>query len=270
VTDASTAARGTGRRGLGDLRLLARQTGFEQRSYWRNPASAIFTFALPLAFLFIFAGSFGSKSVPHLDGVTFEQYYVPSILTYGLIAACFSNLAITMVFRRDQGILKRVRGTPIPAWGYLGASIANSTIVSFLLAAVTITAGVVLFSVPVPHQVLPIIVDLLVGAGAFCALGLAVTVVIPNADAAPPMINIVMLVLLFISGTFFAVSPDSGLAHVANFFPISHLVRALLAAIVPQPGVPAWQWHNLLIVAVWGLGGLVFAVRRFRWESTRS
>jgi len=250
--------------------LLLTQFSYEQRSYWRNPTSAVFTFALPLAFLFIFAGSIGSTRVPGLKGVKFEQYYVPAILTYGLIAACFSNLAIVMVFRRDQGILKRVRGTPIPAWGYLGASILNSTIVSFLLAAVTITAGVTLFHVPVPHQFLPIIVDLVVGAGAFCALGLAVTVVIPNADAAPPMINIVMLVLLFISGTFFYVNPDSGLAHVANFFPIAHLVRALLAAVVPQRGVPAWQWHNLLIVAVWGLGGLVFAIRRFRWESART
>jgi ABC-2 type transport system permease protein len=254
---------------MSGARLLVTQTGYEQRSYWRNPAAAIFTFVLPLAFLFIFAGSIGSQKVPGLKGVTFEQYYVPSILTYGLIAACFSNLAVTMVFRRDQGILKRVRGTPIPGWGYLGASILNSIVVSFILAAVTITAGVVLFNVPVPNQVLPIIVDLLVGAGAFCALGLAVTVVIPNADAAPPMVNIVMLVLLFISGTFFYVKPSSGLAHVANFFPIAHLVRALLAAIVPQPGVPAWQWHNLLIVAIWGLAGLVFAVRRFRWESTK-
>jgi len=97
-----------------------------------------------------------------------------------------------------------------------------------------------------------------------------VTVVIPNADAAPPMINIGMLVLLFISGTFFYVKPGSGLAKFAAFFPIVHLVKALLAAIVPQPGVPAWQWHNLLIVGVWGLGGLVVAVRRFRWETTRS
>ena len=258
------------RRAPGDLRQTVSQTGFEVRAYWRNPAAAIFTFALPLAFLFIFAGSIGSSKVPGLHRVTFEQYYVPSILSYGLIAACFSNLAVTMVFRRDQGILKRVRGTPIAPWSYLGASILNSTMVSFLLAAVTITAGVVLFNVPVPHQVLPIIVDLLVGALAFCALGLAVTIVIPNADAAPPMINIVMLVLLFISGTFFYVKPSSGLAHVANFFPISHLVKALLAAIVPQPGVPAWQWHNLLIVAIWGAAGLVVAVRRFRWESTRS
>ena len=257
------------RRAPSDVRQAVVQTGFEARAYWRNPAAAIFTFALPLAFLFIFAGSIGSTKVPGLHGVSFEQYYVPSILCYGLIAACFSNLAVTMVFRRDQGILKRVRGTPIAPWSYLGASILNSTVVSFLLAAVTITAGVVLFSVPVPHQVLPIIVDLVVGAGAFCALGLAVTVVIPNADAAPPMINIVMLVLLFISGTFFYVKPKSGLAHVANFFPISHLVRALLAAIVPQPGVSAWQWHNLLIVAIWGAAGLLVAVRRFRWESTR-
>jgi ABC-2 type transport system permease protein len=270
VSAATAATAPLRRRPPGDLRQAIVQTGFEARAYWRNPAAAIFTFALPLAFLFIFAGSIGSSKVPGLHGVSFEQYYVPSILSYGLIAACFSNLAVTMVFRRDQGILKRVRGTPIPSWSYFGGAILNSTIVSFLLAAVTITAGVVLFNVPVPHQVLPIVVDLVVGALSFCALGLAVTVVIPNADAAPPMINIVMLVLLFISGTFFYVKPNSGLARVANIFPIAHLVRALLAAIVPQPGVPVWQWRNLLVVAVWGAAGLVVAVRRFRWESTRS
>ena len=266
----SAAREASRRRAPNEFGLLVTQTTYEQRIYWRNPTSAVFTFALPLAFLFIFASSFGSHKVPNLNGVIYEQYYVPTILTYGLIAACFSNLAITMVFRRDQGILKRVRGTPIPAWGYLGASILNSTFVSFLLAAVTITVGVTLFHVPAPDKVLPIVVDLVVGAISFCALGLAVTVVIPNADAAPPVLNIVMLVLLFISGTFFYVNPNSTLAHIANFFPIAHLVRALLAAIVPQHGVPAWQWHNLLIVAIWGLVGLVFAVRRFRWESART
>jgi ABC-2 type transport system permease protein len=252
-----------------DVRLVLRQVGYEQRSYWRNPTAAVFTFALPVVFLFVFAGTVGHYRVPHLHGVLFEQYYVPAILTYGMIAACFTNLATNMTFRRDQGILKRVRGTPIPAGVYLAGVVGNAMVVSVLLAVVTVGAGVALFHVPAPHHVAAILVDLLVGGASFCALGLAVTAVIPNADAAPPMINIVMLALTFISGTFFYVDPSSGLGQVASVFPVAHLVRAMLGAVVPGSGHPVWAWRELAVVAAWGVGGLVFAIRRFKWESAK-
>jgi len=252
-----------------DGRLVGLQIGYEQRSYWRNPAAALFTFALPLMFLFIFGSISGTGSIHVLPGVRFEQYYVPSILAYGVIAACFSNLAITMTFRREQGILKRVRGTPLPAAVYLGGAVGNAMAVALILTAITLLAGVTLYAVPIPRELAAVIVAVLVGAASFCALGLAVSTVVPNADAAPAIVNIVMLGLLFISGTFFPVDPQSTLAHIANVFPVSHLVKALLDAVLPRPGHPVWAWSDLAVIAAWGGGGLLFALRHWRWEPSR-
>jgi ABC-2 type transport system permease protein len=255
-----------------DLRLLWRQIGYEQLSFWRNPAAAFFTFALPLVFLFIFVSVFGNQKFGNFGGgllrdVKGSQYYVSSILGYGVVAACFSNLSITLCFRRDQGILKRVRGTPIPPWVYLSGAVGSSVVVSFLLSAICVGAGVGIYGVPFPHAFAALVVAIVVGAASFCALGLAVTTLIPNAEAAPPVANIVMLVLLFISGTYFPVASNSGLGRVAAVFPVQHFILAVRAPIVPELHQGAWQGRHLLVMGLWGVGGLLFAVRRFRWEA---
>jgi ABC-2 type transport system permease protein len=257
-----------------DLKLSALQVGYEQRSYWRNPTAAFFTFALPLVFLFIFTSVFGNQDISYnhsgLVKVRGAQYYVPSILAYGVIAACFANLSITMCLRRDQGILKRVRGTPIAPWAYVAGGVGSSVVVAFLLTVITLGAGVVLYHVHWPHALGSLLVALVVGAASFCALGLALTAAIPNADAAPPVVNIVMLVLLFIAGTYFPVNPSSTLGHIASVFPVLHFTKSVFAPIVPQPGQPSWAWHHILVVGAWGVGGLLVAVRRFRWEPRTS
>lgn len=255
-----------------DLRLVWRQIGYEQLSYWRNPAAAFFTFALPLVFLFIFVSVFGNQTFGNFGGgilrhVRGSQYYVSSILAYGAVAASFSNLSITICLRRDQGILKRVRGTPIPPWVYLSGAIGSSVVVSFLLSAVCLAAGVGIYGVQFPRAILALVVAVVVGATSFCALGLAVTSLIPNAEAAAPVVNIVMLVLLFISGTFFPIAPHSALGRIAQVFPVQHFILAVRAPVVPQLHQGAWQGGHLLVMALWGLGGLLFAVRRFRWEA---
>jgi ABC-2 type transport system permease protein len=222
-------------------------------------------------FLFIFTSVFGNQKFNFnhsgLHNVRGAQYYVPSILSYGVIAVCFSNLSITMCLRRDQGILKRVRGTPIAPWAYMAGAVGSSVVVSFLLTVITLGAGALFYGVHLPHVPAALVLALAAGAAAFCALGLAVTALIPNADAAPPVVNIVMLVLLFISGTYFPVNPSSALGHIAAVFPVLHFTRAVFAPVVPQPGQSAWAWHHLLILGAWGVGGLAFAARRFRWEA---
>jgi ABC-2 type transport system permease protein len=255
-----------------DLRLLWRQIGYEQLSYWRNPAAAFFTFALPLVFLFIFVSVFGNQKFGNFGGgflrdVKGSQYYVSSILAYGVVAACFSNLSITLCLRRDQGILKRVRGTPIAPWVYLSAAVGSSVVVSFGLSAICLGAGVAIYGVPFPRAFAALLVAIAVGAAAFCALGLAVTALIPNSEAAPPVVNIVMLVLLFISGTYFPVAPNSALGRIAEVFPVQHFILAVRAPVVPELRQAAWQGGHLLVMALWGVGGLLFAVRRFRWEA---
>lgn len=258
-----------------DLRLLWRQVGYEQLSFWRNPAAAFFTFALPLVFLFIFVTVFGNQKFGDFAGgllrnVRGSQYYVSSILAYGVVAACFSNLSITLCLRRDQGILKRVRGTPIPPLVYLAAAIGSSVVVSFGLSAVCLGAGVAIYGVPFPRAFAALVVAIVVGAAAFCALGVAITALVPNSEAAPPVVNIVMLVLLFISGTYFPVPPASALGRIAEVFPVQHFILAVRAPMVPQLRQSAWQGGHLLVMALWGVGGLLFAVRRFRWEARRS
>jgi ABC-2 type transport system permease protein len=258
-----------------DLRLLWRQIGYEQLSYWRNPAAAFFTFALPLVFLFIFVSVFGNQKFGNFGGgflrdVRGSQFYVSSILAYGVVAACFSNLSITLCLRRDQGILKRVRGTPIAPWVYLAAAVGSSVVVSFGLSAICLGAGVAIYGVPFPHAFAALVVAIVVGAAAFCALGLAVAALIPNSEAAPPVVNIVMLVLLFISGTYFPVAPTSALGRIAEVFPVQHFILAVRAPVVPQLRQSAWQGGHLLVMALWGVGGLLFAVRRFRWEPRRA
>ena len=257
------------RRSPNPASLFVRQLSYEQRVFWRNPASAFFTFFLPLIFLFIFVSVFGNQKITYnhsgLQGVRGAQYYVPSILVYGIVAACFSNLAVMMAFRRELGLLKRERGTPLPAWLYLVGSIGNSVLVSVVMALITLGVGAAFYHVQWPVDPGAFALAIVVGAACFCALGLATVTILPNADAGPAIVNVVMLVLLFMSGIFFVVNPSSGLAHVASVFPVVHLFRAVFAAIVPQPHTATWAWSHLLVLGLWGVAGLLVAARRFRW-----
>src|ERR1700736_5497228 len=178
---------------MNDLALVGRQVGYEQRSYWRNPAAAGFSFVFPILLLLIFASTGKNSTITSLGAgkVNFTQYYIPAIVAFGVMGVCFTNLAISITFKRDQGVLKRVRGTPLPAWAYLGGVIGNAVIVTIILSALVIGAGIVLYSVTFPGHYAALVLDLAVGAATFCALGLATTTVVPNADAAPAIVNIV-------------------------------------------------------------------------------
>lgn len=195
-------------------------------------------------------------------------YYTPTIIAYGVMSACFTNLAITATFRRDQGLLKRVRGTPITPVAYLGGMVANAVVVSVILAALILAFGSGVYGAGAPHQWLGLVVAVLVGAAAFCALGLAFTAFIPNADAAPAIVNLVFFVLVVISGGFFPIASTSALAQVAQVFPLRHFIEACFAAF--DPGVHGFPWVDVGIMAAWGAAGLLAAARWFRWEPPRS
>ena len=249
------------------LRLLARQVGYEQRTYWRTPSSAFFTFAFPLLLLFIFATMYRGTSVAALGGISYAQYFVPGIVAFGVISACYTNIAITLCFRRDLGVLKRLRGTPLPPWVFMGGHVGSSLVVSALLAAITTGVGMAVYGVRSPAHVGALAVSLLAGAFCFCALGLAVTALVPNAHAAPAVVNGALFPLLFISGTFFPLDPTSGLARIAGLFPVGHFQHAVFAAFGVPPGEGAGlQPGDLASMLIWGAAALLFAVRRFRWE----
>jgi ABC-2 type transport system permease protein len=253
-----------------DVALVGTQIRYEQKSYWRNPAAAFFTFAFPLVFFFILVGAAGGghdKDV--LGSVLLKQYYTPSVLAYGVMSACFLSIALGLVRQREAGILKRMRGTPLPSWALIGGIIGNAMIVASLLTALAISFAIVVYGVHLPAaHLLPLIVTVLIAALAFCALGVAVSSLIPNMDAGPAIVNLPYFVMVFISGTYFPI--NGTMEKIAAWLPLRPFIVALFAVFDPRHfSDSGWSWHSLGSLALWGLGATIFAVRHFRWTPRR-
>jgi ABC-2 type transport system permease protein len=250
------------------LGLVGHQFRYDQKAFWRNPASVFFTVMFPVVLLLIFATVFGDQTVEVRGGVETTTYYVPAIITLSIISATMQSLAMSLVIAREDGRLKRSRGTPMPPWVFIAGRVGNSIVVALLMLALLAALGRLLYGVPIPWERLPaILVALLVGAASFCCLGIALTAAIPSQDAAAPIVNALLLPLYFLSGVFI---PDDqlpeGVIHFADVFPIRHFFEALLDAYVPAGGGgSAVSWDNLAVVAIWGVLGLLLAVRFFRW-----
>lgn len=267
--DARQAARRSGA-----LRLALRQVKFSNRSFWRNPTSAFFTFVFPLMFLVIFTAIFGGTTQTVYGELEASNYYIPAIGTFSIITATFTNLAIGLTFLRDQGILKRIRGTPLPSWAYMAGRITHAVLMSILLILIVVAFGVVFYGADIPIRTLPaFIVTVIVGAACFSALGLAITSIIPNADAAPAVVNAAILPLQFLSGVFIPLQNDHAwYVQVAKLFPVYHFTQPMLASYflpILDPTTNGFRGWDLLILAAWGLAGAVIAARYFSWEPRR-
>lgn len=251
------------------MAMIPLQLRYEQKAFWRNPAAAFFSFAFPIVLFVLFASIFNGSKESALGGITGIDYYTPTITAYGVMSACFVNLAITVTFRRDQGLLKRVRGTPLSPLGYLGGLVANAVVISVILAIIIIAFGVGAYGASLPRDWVGLVVTVLVGAAVFCILGLATTALIPNADAAPAIVNLIFFVLIVISGGFFPIASTSVLSQIAQVFPLRHFIDATFAAFDPRRNVSAFPWSDVGIMAAWGAAGLVVATRWFRWEARK-
>jgi ABC-2 type transport system permease protein len=250
---------------------VLQQVKWEQKQFWRNPPAAVFTFVFPLMFLLIFSSLYGNDRIEQLGNVKFVQQYVPAIVAFGLISACYTNLAFTLSLRRAQGILKRKRGTPLSVFTYMGGIIGNVVIIAALLTVVTIIVGIVGFGISFPEfgtRVFTLAVVLLVGAFCFSACGIMIANIVPNEEAAPAIINIILFPLLFISGAFSYVDNDTALAKVAAFFPVRHLIQACQSVFLPPPQVKGagWEPKHLIVMLAWGIGATLVAARTFKWE----
>jgi ABC-2 type transport system permease protein len=250
------------------LALTLTQVRYTNKAFWRNPASAFFIFAFPLIFLVIFTALLGHGTV-HVSPtrvVNISTYYVAAMASFGVISACFTNIAISVSIQRDSGILKRINGTPLPSSAYLGARMVHALLVAVLLVVITAAFGRILYSADIPTGItlLRFLVMLLVGAASFCALGFAITSIIPNADAAPAIVNAVILPLLFLSGIFVPLGSNAPawILWIARIFPVWHFAAGMQAGFLGT----TFHWTDVLIVAAWGLGGLLFSVRFFSWE----
>jgi ABC-2 type transport system permease protein len=250
---------------LRDMRLVGRQLYYEQLNFWLNPVGAVFTVGFSVVFLLLTASSAGSSLSSTLGGVKQVDYYVASFTAYGIMATCFNTLSASLVVRREMGLLKRLRLSPLPAWALLSSIFLNAAVISAIQVVLVVLIGRFAYHAVLPHNVLALVVALVVGVVSFTAVGVGVSTLIPNQEAAPPIISIVFFVLLFLSGLWYPIGPHSALAKFSNFFPVRHMILAVWAAFDPRSGVTGWSWSDILVIAIWGVVGTWFALRRWSW-----
>ncbi len=243
--------------------LAWHQYRLERRMFWRNPTAAFFNFFLPLLFLALFGAIF-SGNQKDLNVI------VPGIAGMSVMATTFSSLTMSITFLREEGVLKRVRGTPLPTGSYLAAVGANSVTNAFLQIGIVVVAGRLFFGIGWPKDWAELV--LFVAAGVLClaSLGVAYSHVIPNFDAAAAYQNIVFLPTIFISGVFYDASNAPQFLHdIAKALPLIHIIDGLSGALVSGRGI-ADNLSALGVIGLWAAGGLFFAVRGFSWESRRA
>jgi ABC-2 type transport system permease protein len=250
-----------------DVALLWRWTRTRLTLMRRTPRAVFFTFVFPLMFLLLFASLNGDTRLDAFAGggtISFAQFYTPSIGVFGLGAACYTGVALGIANARDTGLLKRVRGTPLPMSIYLGSWLTGAALTGIAAVVLLFAVAVPAFGVHVYARMLPAaIVTLAAGAATLSALGLAVASLVRTADQAMPAAQLTFLPLAFVSGVFFPLEgAPSWLVHVAHAFPLFHIVNAFDGCFVPQTPGGGWSGGDLAAIAIWGAAGLAIAVRR--------
>ena len=249
------------------FRQLAVQTRFDLLVLWRSPVAAFFTVALPIIFLFLLTSFFGNELVTP-EGPRLATRFVPGILALSVVSAAFVNLAIVTVTRRENSVLKRVRGTPMRPWVYMSGQIGSSFAVIALMTALVILIGWAVFDVSLQGRTIPaMIVTLVLGGASFCALGLAATNLIPNEASAPAVTNAIALPLYFVSDVYIPATDDTPrvITAIGDIFPVRHLAVALQQGFDPLSDNSMWPVTNWVVMAAWGVGGALIVTRWFRW-----
>jgi ABC-2 type transport system permease protein len=248
--------------------LLVRQVRHQNKLFLRNPFSAFFSLALPLMFLLLLGSLNSGQQLPQRDGIAYIQFLTPGLLAFAVVSTCYTGLATGVAINRDLGILKRVRGTPLPASVYVAARILSSIWFAVVGAVIMVAVGVALFDLQVVWRMLPAaVVTLLLGAACFCALGMAVAALIPNGEAAPAVANFTILPIAFVSDLFYPLDDaPTWLQAIGSVFPVKHFALALEETFNPFVAGTGFRWDHLAVVALWGAAGLLVAIRKFRWE----
>ena len=251
------------------MRLVLVQLAYENRVFWRNAIAAFFTVAMPLTLMVLFCLLFGNQEFRFVGGtVKVSTFFVPAISAMAVIGACYTNIAMMVSITRESGLLKRYRGTPLPSWVLLLGKISHAVFVGLLLVVILVLVGVVFFDVTIAwDRVDALILTLVVGSATFCALGLALTTVIPSAQASPAIVQATVLPLLFISDVFIPMqNAPEWLQWFASIFPVRHFALSLQASFNPYISGSGYEWLHLSVMGLWFVFGLVVATIFFRWE----
>lgn len=250
-----------------DLSLAGWQVIYEQRAFWRNRARAFFSFLMPLMFLVIFASIYHGATIsgPHGKQFSYNDFFVPGILAYGVIATTFVNMAISTSLAREQGVLKRMAGTPLPGWAYVAGRIGSTLLVTTIMTVVVLAIGGIAYGVDVRVSTLPgVLATLALGSACFTALGVGIVRWVKSAEAAPPVINFIILPLTFISGVWFHAKLSTGITDIAKVFPVRPLAHALQYAFNPFTTGSGIDGSDLRTLAIWLVVGVVLMVRFLR------
>jgi ABC-2 type transport system permease protein len=244
------------------LALTWRQYRLERHMFWRNPSAAFFNFLMPLIFLAFFGAIFHSN---HRD----LNVIVPGIAGMAVMSTTFSALSYNVVFLRERGILKRIRGTPLPTISYFGGVAANAVTNTALQIAIITLAGRLFFGLHWPRDWTELVVFVVAGVVCFAALGVAFAHAIPNFESTAAYVNAVFLPTIFISGVFYDVRHvPAFLRDIAEALPLKHLIDGLSGAMVNGSGLST-HIDALAVIGLWGAFGLLLAVRGFSWEQRR-
>lgn len=248
-------------------RLIWDQFRNRNKIFWRTPIAAFFTMVFPLMLLVLFTAIFGNDMIEGL-GVTTAQFFTPGLAVFAAVSAAYTGLAIGTAISRDNGILKRIRGTPIPPRAYIAGQVGSAIWQAFIAIVLMMGVGVIFYGVEVYPRTLPAaLVTFIVGVACFSALGLLVAAISPNGDAAPAITNATLLPIAFISDIFFPVeNPPAWMEVAGNIFPLKHFAVAFRDCFDPTKTGPQFHWAEIGIMALWGIVAAILAVRLFKWE----
>jgi len=249
--------------------LVIDQTRYQVLLFVRSPVGMFFTLGLPIFMLVLFNSLFGEGTVETPAGSwSVQQFYTGGLAAFTAVSATYTNLVNVVPIRRDEGILKRWRSTPIPSGVYLAGWILSAVSIAMVGVLLQLTLGVVAYDLTIePTKVPAMIVTFVVGVSTFAALGLAIAGLVPNADSAPAVANATILPLAFISDVFIPLDdPPRWLEVLGNIFPLKPFVNAFQNTLNPLVDAPGFSWSKLAVVLAWGVGGALLATKTFTWE----
>jgi ABC-2 type transport system permease protein len=249
-----------------DLGLVGWQVRYEQRAYWRNRGRGVFTFVFPVMLLVIFASLDTGAHIASRGNIAYDDFFIPGILAYGVITTTFVNLAMGTAILRDNGVLKRMQGTPLPRWAYVVARILSASLVTLTMTIVVLGLGVAVYGLDFSLGQLPaLILTLLLGTAVFTTLGIGITRFIPSAETGPVIVNLLIWPLSFISNIWFPIdSLPKVLKTIADIFPIRALANALQYVFDPRHHGSYLDASSLRNLAIWAVIGVYLMVKFLR------